>query len=130
MKVGVLDKLLKERQEIINKDLQLNNKNCTEIRRLNIIEGYTLGKDRAEQDVNRQLINQYRGKLLMKLGKLNKKIGLHKKYNELLGYFQKKHEGGGYRLRIDRNSIMKISQFIETKESLEEFYPSIRKYIA
>ena len=123
-KVTILDPLIRQRDELVNIDVALiktSDKNM-------FIKGFIKNPTRDEQKNNQKLLNEYRGDILLKMGKLNKKIAVYQKYDELVQCFKTRYGNDSLRLKLPRTCILKIAKFIPDKISLEKFYPSIKRY--
>ena len=123
-KVAILDRLIEERDELVNIDVALiktSDKNM-------FIKGFIKNPTRDEQKNNQKLLNEYRGDILLKMGKLNKKIAVYQKYDKLVQCFKTRYGNDSWRLKLPRACILKIAKFIPDKISLEKYYPSIKRF--
>ena len=123
-KVAILDRLIEERDELVNIDVALiktSDKNM-------FIKGFIKNPTRDEQKNNQKLLNEYRGDVLLKMGKFNRKIAVYQKYDELVQCFKTRYGNDSWRLKLPRTCILKIAKFIPGKISLEKYYPSIKRF--
>tara|TARA_B100001250_G_scaffold237027_1_gene203598 strand:- start:828 stop:1226 length:399 start_codon:yes stop_codon:yes gene_type:complete len=123
-KVAILDRLIGERDELVNIDVALiktSDKNM-------FIKGFIKNPTSDEQKNNQKLLNEFRGDVLLKMGKFNRKIAEYQKYDELVQCFKTRHGNDSWRLKLPRACILKIAKFIPDKISLEKYYPSIKRY--
>ena len=123
-KVAILDCLIEERDELVNIDVALIKTSDKNI----FIKGFIKNPTRDEQKNNQKLLNEYRGDILLKMGKFNRKIAVYKKYDELVQCFKTRHGNDSWRLKLPRACILKIAKFIPDKISLEKYYRSIKRY--
>ena len=124
-KVAILDRLIEERDELVNIDVALikaSDKNM-------FIKGFIKNPTTNDEVKNNQkLLNEFRGDVLLKMGKFNRKIAEYQKYDELVQCFKTRHGNDSWRLKLPRACILKIANFIPDKISLEKYYPSIKRY--
>ena len=123
-KVAILDHLIRERDKLVNIDLALiktSDKNM-------FIKGFIKNPTSDEVKNNQKLLNEFRGDVLIKMGKFNRKIAVYQKYDELIQCFKTRQGNDSWRLKLPRACIFKIAKFIPDKISLEKYYPSIKRF--
>ena len=123
-KIAIIDRLIGERDELVNIDVALiktSDKNM-------FIKGFIKNPTSDEQKNNQKLLNEFRGDVLLKMGKFNRKIAEYQKYDELIQCFKTRYGNDSWRLKLPRTCILKIAKFIPDKISFEKYYPSIKRY--
>ena len=123
-KVAILDRLIEERDELVNIDVALIKTSDKKM----FIKGFIKNPTTNDEVKNNQkLLNEFRGDVLLKMGKFNRKIAEYQKYDELVQCFKTRYGNDSWRLKLPRACIFKIAKFIPDKISLEKYYPSIKR---